>query len=205
MLHGNEAKKSSELIPPPRHRHSSVVFDQGMWVYGGMTDLQDRSDFWRLDFGKIERLCFRICFYINLKCLQWVNAGVPSSASIIRVHCTATLLFASTRACSSSAERSRATYPTKSGGFISVLQKPLFYLHGLCITIRLMDCRNWDLGAARDLWAEAECTDAADGRDANRSSLHGETDRSFEIFTPAAAATAASDGSCQDADEWHLH
>lgn len=51
MVHGNEAKKPSELIPPPRHRHSCVVFDQGMWIYGGMTDLQDRSDLWRLDLG----------------------------------------------------------------------------------------------------------------------------------------------------------
>ena len=23
-----------------------------MWAYGGMTDLQEKSDFWRFDFGK---------------------------------------------------------------------------------------------------------------------------------------------------------
>ena len=38
--------------PPPRHRHSAVLHDSAMWVFGGMTDLQERSDFWRFDFGK---------------------------------------------------------------------------------------------------------------------------------------------------------
>jgi len=45
--------QSSEQ-PPPRHSHSSVVYDNSMYVYGGMTDLQDRADFWRWDFGKLE-------------------------------------------------------------------------------------------------------------------------------------------------------
>ncbi|XP_013772729.1 uncharacterized protein LOC106457824 isoform X2 [Limulus polyphemus] len=36
--------------PPPCHDHSAVVQDGSMWVYGGMTDLLERSDFWRLDF-----------------------------------------------------------------------------------------------------------------------------------------------------------
>lgn len=40
--------------PPPRHKHSAVLHDSAMWVYGGMTDLQERSDFWRFDFGKEE-------------------------------------------------------------------------------------------------------------------------------------------------------
>ena len=32
-----------------------VIFqhDNAMWIFGGMTDLQERSDFWRFDFGKI--------------------------------------------------------------------------------------------------------------------------------------------------------
>jgi len=50
QIHGNESKRSSQVIPPCRHRHSSVVHDQGMWVYGGMTDLQSKCDLWRLDF-----------------------------------------------------------------------------------------------------------------------------------------------------------
>jgi hypothetical protein len=37
--------------PPPRHRHSAVLHDNAMWIFGGMTDLQERSDFWRFDFG----------------------------------------------------------------------------------------------------------------------------------------------------------
>ena len=36
--------------PPGRHRHSAVLHDNAMWVYGGMTDLLERSDFWRFDF-----------------------------------------------------------------------------------------------------------------------------------------------------------
>ena len=51
MIHSSRAKKSSEVIPPERHSHTAVVFDQGMWVYGGMTDLAERSDLWRLDLG----------------------------------------------------------------------------------------------------------------------------------------------------------
>ncbi|XP_050733388.1 uncharacterized protein LOC127006985 isoform X2 [Eriocheir sinensis] len=35
--------------PAPRHAHSAVLHDDGMWVYGGMTDLQERNDFWRFD------------------------------------------------------------------------------------------------------------------------------------------------------------
>ncbi len=39
--------------PSPRHRHSAVLHENAMWIFGGMTDLQERSDFWRFDFGKI--------------------------------------------------------------------------------------------------------------------------------------------------------
>lgn len=38
--------------PPARHRHSAVLHDNAMWVFGGMTDLQERSDFWRFDLSK---------------------------------------------------------------------------------------------------------------------------------------------------------
>ncbi|XP_054713112.1 uncharacterized protein LOC129222613 [Uloborus diversus] len=36
--------------PPPRHNHSCVVHDGAMWIYGGLTDLQPRGDFWKWDF-----------------------------------------------------------------------------------------------------------------------------------------------------------
>lgn len=36
--------------PAPRHNHSAVVHDGTLWVYGGMTDLQARGDFWKWDF-----------------------------------------------------------------------------------------------------------------------------------------------------------
>ncbi|XP_066987286.1 uncharacterized protein [Macrobrachium rosenbergii] len=35
--------------PAARHAHSAVLHDNQMWVYGGMTDLQERNDFWRFD------------------------------------------------------------------------------------------------------------------------------------------------------------
>lgn len=35
---------------PPRHRHSAILHDNAVWIFGGMTDLQERSDFWRFDF-----------------------------------------------------------------------------------------------------------------------------------------------------------
>lgn len=54
MIHGNQSKRPPELIPPARHRHTAVVFDHGIWVYGGMTDLQERSDLWRFDLSKTE-------------------------------------------------------------------------------------------------------------------------------------------------------
>ncbi|XP_043236042.1 uncharacterized protein LOC122388731, partial [Amphibalanus amphitrite] len=36
-----------------RHDHSAVVHDSAMWVYGGMTDLTERSDLWRLDLDSL--------------------------------------------------------------------------------------------------------------------------------------------------------
>ncbi|VVC39936.1 Hypothetical protein CINCED_3A021311 [Cinara cedri] len=40
------------VLPPARHKHSAVIHDDVMWVYGGMTDLNERSDLWRFDFVK---------------------------------------------------------------------------------------------------------------------------------------------------------
>ncbi|RWS29629.1 uncharacterized protein B4U80_08685 [Leptotrombidium deliense] len=37
--------------PSPRHSHSAVVHNNCLWIYGGMTDLQEKSDFWKWDFG----------------------------------------------------------------------------------------------------------------------------------------------------------
>ena len=44
----------SNPSPPPRHKHSAVFHDQAMWIYGGMTDLHERADFWKWDAGKIK-------------------------------------------------------------------------------------------------------------------------------------------------------
>ncbi|XP_057660577.1 uncharacterized protein LOC130896456 [Diorhabda carinulata] len=41
--------KGSSECPPPRHKHSAVLQGDAMWIYGGMTDLQERSDLWKWD------------------------------------------------------------------------------------------------------------------------------------------------------------
>ncbi|KAK4875540.1 hypothetical protein RN001_011962 [Aquatica leii] len=42
-------KSNPDLCPPPRHKHSAILHEDSMWIYGGMTDLQERSDFWKWD------------------------------------------------------------------------------------------------------------------------------------------------------------
>ncbi|XP_037068565.1 kelch domain-containing protein 3-like [Pollicipes pollicipes] len=36
-----------------RHAHSAVVHDSAMWVFGGMTDLTERADLWKLDLDSL--------------------------------------------------------------------------------------------------------------------------------------------------------
>jgi hypothetical protein len=45
-------------LPPARHKHSAILHDDAMWVYGGMTDLQERADFWRWDTGAMNTHTF---------------------------------------------------------------------------------------------------------------------------------------------------
>ncbi|EFN60669.1 Tip elongation aberrant protein 1 [Camponotus floridanus] len=40
---------SSESGPAARHKHSAVLHGDAMYIYGGMTDLQERNDCWRWD------------------------------------------------------------------------------------------------------------------------------------------------------------
>ena len=55
-------------VPSPRHRHTAVLHDNAMWVYGGMNDLQEKSDFWRFDFGMYCLLSFMYLFKWMLLC-----------------------------------------------------------------------------------------------------------------------------------------
>ncbi|XP_018563642.1 uncharacterized protein LOC108905316 isoform X2 [Anoplophora glabripennis] len=48
-LVSTSTSKPNEQYPPPRHKHSAVMHGDAMWVYGGMTDLQERSDLWKWD------------------------------------------------------------------------------------------------------------------------------------------------------------
>ncbi|KAK9722069.1 hypothetical protein QE152_g19863 [Popillia japonica] len=49
LLSRQPAKSTSDSLPPPRHKHSAVIHDDAIWIYGGMTDLQERSDLWKWD------------------------------------------------------------------------------------------------------------------------------------------------------------
>lgn len=42
-------KNQNSEFPPPRHKHSAIIHDDVMWIYGGMTDLQERADLWKWD------------------------------------------------------------------------------------------------------------------------------------------------------------
>ncbi|KAF5290221.1 hypothetical protein FQA39_LY14775 [Lamprigera yunnana] len=48
-LISSSSKSNPDLCPPPRHKHSAILHEDAMWIYGGMTDLQERSDFWKWD------------------------------------------------------------------------------------------------------------------------------------------------------------
>ncbi|KAK5644820.1 hypothetical protein RI129_006120 [Pyrocoelia pectoralis] len=48
-LISSTVKSNPDLCPPPRHKHSAILHEDAMWVYGGMTDLHERSDLWKWD------------------------------------------------------------------------------------------------------------------------------------------------------------
>ncbi|XP_017772416.1 PREDICTED: uncharacterized protein LOC108559595 [Nicrophorus vespilloides] len=49
LVSSGPTKGTSDTNPPARHKHSAVIHDDAMWIYGGMTDLQERSDLWKWD------------------------------------------------------------------------------------------------------------------------------------------------------------
>lgn len=49
MSSGSTRGNQSDSYPPARHKHSAVLHDDAMWIYGGMTDLHERSDLWKWD------------------------------------------------------------------------------------------------------------------------------------------------------------
>ena len=59
---------SSSKMPPPRHAHSAVIHEASMWIYGGMTDLQSRSDLWKWDFSNI--------FWIKMTLAQLLSVSI---------------------------------------------------------------------------------------------------------------------------------
>ncbi|CAH0753643.1 unnamed protein product [Bemisia tabaci] len=61
--------------PPARHKHSAVIHDEAMWIYGGMTDLHERGDLWRFDL-----VCKR---WSLVKCK--INPGALHSHSVCKL------------------------------------------------------------------------------------------------------------------------
>lgn len=55
IISSGKTVSKSDSIPAARHKHSAVIHDDTMWVYGGMTDLNERQDLWRIDLR--EYLC----------------------------------------------------------------------------------------------------------------------------------------------------
>ncbi|KAJ8914667.1 hypothetical protein NQ315_017364 [Exocentrus adspersus] len=54
------SNKPNDHYPPPRHKHSAILHANAMWVYGGMTDLQERGDLWRWDAVERTWHCIKI-------------------------------------------------------------------------------------------------------------------------------------------------
>ena len=51
---------------PPRHHHSAVLHNSAMWIFGGMSDLQETADCWMFSLGNIVVKC----------CLLFVGVAV---------------------------------------------------------------------------------------------------------------------------------
>lgn len=50
---------NADYYPAARHKHSAVIHDDSMWIYGGMTDLQARCDLWRWDITSSTWTCVK--------------------------------------------------------------------------------------------------------------------------------------------------
>ncbi|KAJ1527117.1 hypothetical protein ONE63_008652 [Megalurothrips usitatus] len=59
IISSGRTVSKSDSIAPPRHKHSAVIHDDTMWVYGGMTDLNERQDLWRIDLHRKRWHCVR--------------------------------------------------------------------------------------------------------------------------------------------------
>lgn len=67
---------NGKVYPPARHKHSMVIHDSSIWVYGGMTDLQERSDLWRFDTCKLYLWAKYYYFYVHLRISSRFDSSV---------------------------------------------------------------------------------------------------------------------------------
>lgn len=127
--------------PAGRHAHSAVLYDNQMWVYGGMTDLQERNDFWRFDTGMYWVALRCVCVSLYLLILksgiiylyhavmnfilaflisQWDEPGHKSGPDPTLGTCTRMWPPNSTRQWSYLGASAREKFLMSSGGSISV-------------------------------------------------------------------------------------
>ncbi|XP_018335554.1 uncharacterized protein LOC108744347 [Agrilus planipennis] len=60
LLSSSSPKKyNTDTCPPGRHKHSAVLHNDSIWIYGGMTDLQERADFWKWDTTMNSWTCIK--------------------------------------------------------------------------------------------------------------------------------------------------
>jgi len=51
-------------FPAARHAHSGIMHGGSLYVYGGMSDLEEKGDFWKFELGK-DCMFLRILIILN--------------------------------------------------------------------------------------------------------------------------------------------
>jgi hypothetical protein len=54
-----------------------------MWVYGGMTDLQERADFWRWDTGEMNIHTVKLSLYHAMKVYRGRESKAPQILKLV--------------------------------------------------------------------------------------------------------------------------
>ena len=61
---------SSNPTPSPRHNHSMIQYNEFVYVYGGMNNLDEKSDLWKYNF----------------EARKWANVKVKNGPGALRGH-----------------------------------------------------------------------------------------------------------------------
>lgn len=58
----------STLQPPARHYHSAVIHGNQMHIYGGMNNLDAKSDFWRWNLSRLKFIDSNLTVFFVVDC-----------------------------------------------------------------------------------------------------------------------------------------